>query len=275
MNRDEDFRPLDWVSKQIPRSEAEQWWKSGFTLAEALRWREHFGVEEAARWRTAGIRAQAEAQSWRIAGVAADEVSGWLEAGIGFAEALAWHEFGYELAEARRLKAEGKTASQSFRGRVQKMSSRRAGGRAPRGQGWARYASSSGGLLGRGTHPAERFFEKLQGTPGGMQVIQGYVQHQWFDDEAIAWAMQGFEAADALVWKEFGVSPADAAVAKKEGRTAAATIRLWWEAGIPPDEVGAWLGAGFTPDEAAAQRAQGVSADRAAVLRALRALEQR
>jgi hypothetical protein len=271
MNREEDFRPLDWVAKQVPRSEAEQWWRSGFTLAEALRWRERFGVEEAARWRQAGIKTQAEARSWRIAGVGADEVREWLEAGIGFAEASAWHEFGYELAEARRLKAEGKTPSESFRSRVQKMSSRPSGGQVNLASGRIRYGPGSGQS---GNHPAQRFFEKLQGTRGGGQLIHGYMQQQWFDDEALAWATQGIDAAAALVWKEFGISPADAAAVGKAGRTPAATIRAWWEAGIPPDEVGVWLGAGFTPTEAAAQRAQGVSADRAAVLRALRRLEQ-
>jgi hypothetical protein len=271
MNREEDFRPLDWVAHQIPRPEAEQWWRSGFTLAEALRWRERFGVEEAAQWRKAGIRTQSEARSWRIAGVAADEVPAWLEAGISFAEASAWHEFGYELAAARRLKAEGKTPSESFRNRVQRMVSRPSRGRVQLASGRIRYGSGSGGQSGN--HPAQRFFEKLQGIRGGGQLIHGYMQQHWFDDEALAWATQGIDAAAALVWKEFGISPADAAAAEKAGGTPAATIRAWWEAGIPPDEVGVWLGAGFTPQDAAAQRAQGASADRAAVLRALRGLE--
>jgi hypothetical protein len=274
MSRDDDFSPLDWAAKRIPRGEAEQWWRSGFTLAEALGWRARFGVEEAARWRAAGIRNQAEARSWQIAGVCVGEVGGWREAGIGFAEASAWREFGYELGEARRLRSEGKGPSESFRGRVRLMRGSPAAGQAGAGGSWVPYASLSGRRPGAGSHPAQRFFEKLQGSRGGPQLLHGYVRQQWLDDEAVAWAREGIEAANALLWKEFGVAPADAAVAEKDGRTAAATIRAWWEAGIPPDEVRAWLGAGFTPEEAAAQRARGVDVERAAVLRALRGLEQ-
>jgi hypothetical protein len=273
MNRDDDFSPLAWAAKQIPRGEAEQWWRSGFTLAEALGWRERFGVAEAASWREAGIRTQAEARSWQIAGVDAGEVGGWLDAGIGFAEASAWREFGYELGEARRLKAEGKGPSASFLGRVRLMRSRPAAGRAARAASWVPYASGPGRRSGAGSHPAQRFFEKLQGARRDPQLLHGYVREQWLDDEAVAWAREGIEAANALLWKEFGIAPADAAAAEKDGRTAATTIRAWWKAGIPPDEVRAWLGAGFTPEEAAAQRARGVDAERAAVLRALRGLE--
>jgi hypothetical protein len=273
MNRDEDFRALDWVAREIPRSEAEQWWRSGFTLAEALSWRERFGVEEAAAWRKAGIRTQAEARSWRIAGVGADEVGGWLEAGVGFAEASAWHEFGYDLDEVRRLKAEGKTPSETFRGRVRMMRSSAAAGRAAPGASWISYASVSGRPAASGG-AAQRFLDKLRGSRGGPQVLVGYVRQQWLDDEAIAWASKGIEAVNARIWKEFGVAPADAAEAEQAGRTAAATMRAWWEAGIPPGEVAVWLGAGFAPEEAAAQRDGGVDAERAAVLRALRGLEQ-
>jgi hypothetical protein len=274
MNRDEDFRPLDWAARQVPRTEAEQWWRSGLTLGEALRWRERFGVEETARWRKAGIRTPKEARSWQIAGVGVDEVSGWLEAGIGFAEASAWHEFGYELAEARRLKTEGKTPSESFRRRVQKMSSSPAGARIQDARRSRRFPSGSAGPAWASAQGAQRFIEKVRTRPGSGQLIQGFLQRQWLDDEALVWATQGIDAADALVWKEFGISPADAAAAKNNRTTVAATLRSWWEAGIPPDEVGVWIGAGFTPEEATAQRAEGVSADRAAVLRALRALEE-
>src|SRR6185437_14869375 len=132
------------------RTEAQQWWDAGFSLAEALRWVERFGVEEARAWCGAGVRTPAEARSWRVAGVGPDEVEGWREAGIGFAEASAWREFGYELEEAKRLKAEGRTASDSFRSRVQKMRSRPGGARAAQTQlrsGWTSYspgAASSG-----------------------------------------------------------------------------------------------------------------------------------
>jgi hypothetical protein len=269
MSRDEDFSPLEWAAKRIPRAEARRWWRAGYSVAEALRWLEHYSVEEALLWRKAGITRVAEAQSWRVAGVEAGAVRGWIAAGIGFAEAAAWNEFDYSLDEARKLKAEGKTPGESFRNRVQRMRSSPTAHRAlPRG--------SSSGSMSRaaGRHPVQDFLEKLHRTPHGRQLMHGYLQQQWLDDEAVKWASEGIEAPAAILWKEFGVSPVDAAAATKDGQTPAATIRAWWEAGIPPGEFAAWLGAGLSPEEAAAQRADGVGADRAAVLRALRRLDE-
>ena len=77
------------------------------------RWCERFDPEEAIAWRAAGVTNPGEARSWRIAGVDAGEVAGWRDAGIGFAEAAAWREFEYPLEEAKKLKAEGKTPSES------------------------------------------------------------------------------------------------------------------------------------------------------------------
>jgi hypothetical protein len=256
----EDFEPLAWARKGIPRVEAERWWHGGLSLADALRWRERFGVDEAIAWRTAGVTSPAEARAWRVAGVDAAEVSGWRDAGIGFAEAATWHEFEYTLEEAKKLKAEGKSPSESFRRRVQLMQSQP-----------GPTVVGPRGRPGGGRSPAtgmQRFFERVGRSQGAL--VHTYLTRQWYDDEAIAWAEQRIEAGDALAWKEIGIGPAEAGRLVKDGATPAGTMREWWQAGIPFDEVAAWIGAGLSPTEAAEQRAKGVTAERAAVMRALR-----
>jgi hypothetical protein len=262
----EDFEPLVWAAKGIARVEAKRWYDGGFTLNESLRWRDRFSVDEAETWRKAGVTSPSEARSWRIAGVGADEVASWRDAGIGFAEAAAWNEFGYSLEEARQRKAEGKTPSETFLRRVQKM--RSTPGKRPRvlARGSATFGRTS---AGPGPPEAiQQFMQKVNRK--NPQVAHSYFMRQWLDDEALAWAEQGIDAADALAWKEFGISPTEAARLETAGKTPASTMRAWWAAGIPVDEVAAWLGAGLTPEEAATQRANGVSADRAAIMRALR-----
>jgi hypothetical protein len=256
----EDFEPLAWAAKGIPRAEAERWYRDGLSLADALRWRESFEVDEALAWRRAGVTSPGEARSWRVAGVTASAVGGWRAARIGFAEAAAWREFDYSLEEAKKLKAEGKSPSESFRQRVQLMQSQPS---PATGRGW--FGRVGGGKSRTDVH---RFLERL----GRRQspVVHSYMFRQWFDDEAVAWAEQDIDAGEALAWKELGLKPAEARPLVKEGATAASTMRVWWQAGIPFEEVAAWLGAGLTPEEAAAQRAKGIDADRAAVLRALR-----
>ena len=284
MNREEDFRPLDWAAKEIPRQEARLWWKSGFTVADALHWRERFTVDEALAWRAAGVTPLREARSWLVAGVGASEVAGWRQAGIGFAEAAAWREFGYSLEEARKGMTDGKTPSEAFRRRVGNMQS----GAGPGARGTrssmsnVSFGSVAFGTLrplgASGTGPPSNmrhFVERIQGRSSqGGRLLHSYMMRQWFDDEALAFAEAGIDAGDALVWKEFGIAPAEAGRLAKAGQTPGATLRAWWEAGIPADEVAAWLGAGLTPEEAAAQRAKGVTAARAAVMRALRDPEE-
>ena len=53
-----------------------------------------------------------------------------------------------------------------------------------------------------------RFMEAVRGRDP--RVMHSYMQRQWFDDEAIAWATHGIEAADALAWKELGLTPVEA-----------------------------------------------------------------
>ena len=217
MNREEDFRPLDWAAKEIPREEARLWWKSGFCVADALHWRERFTVDEAAAWRAAGATTLREARSWLVAGVEASEVAGWRQAGIGFAEAAAWREFGYSLEEARKGKAVGKTPREAFRRRVGNMRS----GPGPATQSSRNVTFGSGSFvalnrlgsrgMGRGAN-MQRFVERVQGRGGqGGRLLHSYFMRQWFDDEALAFAEAGIDAGDALVWKEFGIAPAEAA----------------------------------------------------------------
>ena len=261
----EDFEPLAWVRKGIPRREAERWWEGGFGLAEALRWCEKFEPEEAIAWCAAGVTSPAEARAWRVAGVGESEVSGWREAGIGFAEATAWREFEYSLEEAKKLKAKGKSPSESFRKRVGLMQSSQPPTPAiGRGASWivtGSGASAPGDVV-------QRFMQAV--SRAQPQIVHSYFSRQWMDDEARAWAERGVDAGDALVWKELGVAPEEAGRLTKAGETALGTMRARWEAGVPIDEVAAWLGAGLTAAEAAEHRANGITAERAAVMRALR-----
>jgi hypothetical protein len=100
-------------------------------------------------------------------------------------------------------------------------------------------------------------------------VLQSYIQHRWFDDDALEWAKQGIEAQDAYTWLELGIRSSEAGKFTIGERTLGDTIREWWGAGIPLDEVAEWSGAGLSAGEAADQRARGISAERAAALRAL------
>ncbi len=102
------------------------------------------------------------------------------------------------------------------------------------------------------------------------QLLHGYMARQWFDEEAVAWATEGIDAAEAPVWKALGLHPNEAGRLARQGATLAATVSDWWRAGIPIGEVADWIGAGLTPLEAAGQRAKDISAEHAATLRALR-----
>jgi hypothetical protein len=257
-----DFEPLAWAKRGIPRDEAGLLWAAGLELAEAADWRARYGTDDTLRWRAADVLTLREARSWLVAGVGASDVADWRAAGIGFAEAAAWHEFGYSLADARELKAKGKSPSEAFRHRVQRMRSQ------PKQMTNVLRSWSPSGTTGP-PRPMQQFISKLQ-QGGSSHLLHGYFHRQWFDDDAVCWAEQGIDAADAKVWLAFGIGPAEAAALERAGATAAGTMRAWWEAGIPPDEVAAWIGAGLTADEAAAQRAAGVTAERASVLRALR-----
>jgi len=118
----------------------------------------------------------------------------------------------------------------------------------------------------RGGGPVQKFVEA--GVPP--QMPHSYLARQWFDDEAVAWAKEGIDGAEAPIWKALGLRPDEARRLVRNGATLAGTVRDWWRAGIPIGEVADWIGAGLTPKEAAGQRAKGITVERAAALRALR-----
>ncbi|MBV9192923.1 MAG: hypothetical protein JO168_02180 [Solirubrobacterales bacterium] len=180
----------------------------------------------------------------------------WLYVKIDAREAAAWLELGFTVAQARRHKAAGRTPVQAY-GQHHRAD---ATGPAPRGHL----------LPGTPRHRVDprHFMEAVRRRDP--QVANTYMQRQWFDDEAIAWALHGIEASEAMAWKELGLTPVEAERQQSNGMNAMQTVKAWWKAGIPFDEVADWIGAGLTPAEAAAQRANGVTAERAAVLRSLR-----
>jgi hypothetical protein len=211
---------------------------------------------DAEAWARAGVSDAAEARSWHVAGVTPDEVAGWRAAGIGFAEAAAWREFGYSLEQAREAKRRGRKPSDAFRRRLSRQ---------PQPSAMSALVPVNAAV---GLPEMQTFLERIRRKHP--ELLHGYFQRRWLDDEAVALARAGIDAGEALLWKEFGVAPAEAARLAKAGREPASELRSWWEAGIPPDEVAAWLGAGLTAEEAAEQRTRGVSAEAAAVMRALR-----
>lgn len=235
-----------------PPFDAKQWESVGISEPEALAWwQRRFRPDDAQRWRQAGIVEPIEAIQWKIAGVRPANVREWLYVKIDAHEAAAWMELGFTVAEARRHKRAGRTPVQAY--------------------GQRHRAPGAAGVQIPGTprHRVEprHFMEAVRRR--NPQVAQTYMQRQWFDDEAIAWAIHDIEASEALAWKELGLTPIEAERQQSKGMNAMQTVKAWWQAGIPFDEVADWIGAGLSPSEAAQQRAGGVTAERAAVLRSL------
>ena len=254
------FDPERWEALGISRQDALGWWKHRITPNDAV------------RWRRAGVSEPINAVRWKIAGVTPDTVREWIYAQIDAREAVGWTELGFNVAEARKQKRLGRTAVQAY-GHKHRMNPVGGQGGPPRpiaqrARASAQRARASGAFTHHAPPGMQRFFETVrQRNPA---VMHSYVQRQWFDDEAIAWALHGIEAPDALAWKELGLSPVEAAHQQANGMDPMKTAKAWWQAGIPFDEAADWIGAGLTPQEAAEQRANGVSAERAAVLRSLR-----
>jgi hypothetical protein len=233
-----------WERSGIPRQDALAWWGRRFQPADAQRWRQ------------AGVAEPIQAMRWKIAGVDPDAVREWLYVKIDAHEAAAWLELGFTVAQARKHKRAGRTPVQAY--------------------GAQQRARTTGPVSGPQLVPGaprhrvdpRHFMEAVRRRDP--RVANTYMQRQWFDDEAIAWALHGIEAGEALAWKELGLTPAEAAQQQAKGMDVMRTIKAWWQAGIPFAEVADWIGAGLNPSEAAEQRAKGVSAERAAVLRSLR-----
>jgi hypothetical protein len=249
-----DHRPFD----------PERWRELGFSPDRGLIWWRHrIEPEDALRWQRAEVTEPIDAVRWKIAGIGPETVREWVYATIDAREAVAWTELGFNVAEARKHKRAGRTAVQAY-GRAHRV--RMAPANPPTAQVHLTGASPTGSI--RGASNPRRFMETVRGRDP--RVMHSYMQRQWFDDEAIAWARHGIEAADALAWKELGLTPVEAERYQSREMSPMQAAKAWWQAGIPFDEVADWIGAGLSPEEAVQQRAKGVTAERAAVLRSLR-----
>lgn len=239
---EEEPEPLPvWLDAGIPTDEAERW----------RTWR--FRLSQAQAWRAAGVDDAVRAAQWSTAGATPASVGQWRAAHIEATEAVQWHEFGFSLADASRHKAAGLGPCDAFARNIPTPRVIHAG-----------TATATGYFTHQ--HQIRRFADA--GVPAN--VLQGYVTRQWFDDEALAWASQRIDAAEAPLWRELGLNPAEAGQLVRRGHTVASLVKQWWSAGIPFDEVADWIGAGLGPDEAGQQRARGITAEQAAALRALR-----
>jgi hypothetical protein len=234
----------------------ERWRELGFSKESALGWFKHrIEPQEALRWQRAEVTEPIDAVRWKIAGIGPDTVREWVYAKIDAREAVAWTELGFTVVEARKEKRAGRSAVQAY-GRAHRVGITGPGSSSPQAR------------LSNLRADPRRFMETVRGRDP--RVMHSYMQRQWFDDEAIAWAAHGIEAADALAWKELGLTPVEAERHRTRDVSPMQAAKAWWQAGIPFDEVADWIGAGLSPQEAAQQRAKGVTAERAAVLRSLR-----
>ena len=230
------------------------WVAAGFRLDDAELWRSwRFTIEQAERWKVVGVADGLTATQWKTAGVDPATVEKWKDAGISSSEAVRWNEMGFDADRAVQAKRRGLGPSDAF------TQTQHQGVRQGRTLGM-NVVSSSGAL------PA-RFGSGLQGDP---RLVHGYIQRQWFDDDAQAWIRQGIEVTDAYTWHALGLNASEAGRFAVKGRTPGDVIREWWNTAIPFEEVADWIGAGLTATEAEQQRAQGISREHAAALRALR-----
>jgi hypothetical protein len=246
------------------RFDPERWRELGFSRESALAWFKHrIEPPDALRWQRAGVAEPIDAVRWKIAGIGPDTVREWVYAKIDAREAVAWTELGFNVAEARKEKRAGRTAVQAY-GHAHRV--RVTSANPPSAQLQHIGGASVTGVR-TGPDP-RRFMEAVRGRDH--RVMHSYMRLQWFDDEAVAWATHGIEAADALAWKELGLTPVEAERYRTREMSPMQAAKAWWRAGIPFDEVADWIGAGLSPEEAVQQRANGVTAERAAVLRSLR-----
>ena len=221
--------PDDWRS-----FDARPWETVGISKQAALAWSaRRFQPAEARHWQQAGVSEPAEAVSWKTAGVGPDRVREWLFVKIDAREAAAWIELGFTVAEARKHKRAGRTPVQAY--------------------GRQRRAHLPGAAAGAQLLPGaphhrvdpRHFMEAVRRRDPS--VANTYMQRQWFDDDALAWALHGIEASEALAWKELGLTPVEAEQQQSKGMNAIQTVKAWWRAGIPFDEVADWIGAGLSP----------------------------
>jgi hypothetical protein len=202
---------------------------------EAVAWaKEGIDGAEAPVWKALGLRPGEAGRLDRVGATLAGTVRDWWRAGIPIDEVAGWI-------------AAGLTPEQAFRERPGRDTARVLSGRSGRGR-------------------AQKFAEAVAPAP----ALRRHMARQGLDVEAVAWAKEGIDGAEAPVWKALGLRPGEAGRLDRVGATLAGTVRDWWRAGIPVDEVADWIGAGLTPNEAAGQQAKRITAEHAAALRALR-----
>lgn len=236
------FNADSWLAIGLPAEVGRCWWKCGFDVVGAQ------------LWLRAGVSQPIDAVSWKIADIPPGVVNQWLDAGICVPEAIAWREFGFGLDDARAHREAGRTPVEAY------------------GRGFTVVETEPETPQGdegiQGNRERRRFIEAVGRGHAG--IISTYLHRRWLDDEAIAWATHGLEAAEALAWKLLGVTPIEAQRLHKLGASAMETAKSWWDASVPFDEVADWIGAGLGPAEAARQRENGATVQDAAVLRSLR-----
>ena len=172
-----------------------QWLTAGFGAEEAEVWRRwRFSIAQARSWKSAGVDDGLQAAQWSTAAVAPDTVTAWRAAGIDAVEAVRWHEFGYGLELARSERQQGRGPDQTFALSHPQTAVTRNIGR------------SSGGLVlasgGRATG-MRRFLE----SGVDHMIMRSYLQCQWTDESALAWATFGIDAEGAYTWHELGLTP--------------------------------------------------------------------
>ncbi|HEY0808001.1 MAG TPA: hypothetical protein VGD84_23240 [Pseudonocardiaceae bacterium] len=242
----------DPEDRDRPPEDLTAWLAAGLRRVEALAWRRwNFTLDEATQWRKSGVPEALLAAQWQAAGVRPDTVRGWLDAKIGASAAIRWHEFGFNLEQAREHTKAGESPDQAYQQRQQ-----------------ITYTSAQAGIVS--ATPMHQGIQRFMRSGASHQLMHGYMEQQWLDDEAIGWAKEGIPAVHARIWQEIGLTAAEAGELKKADQTPMSVVREWWRAGIPFDEVADWIGAGLTVAEAVAQRASGVTVEQAAALRALR-----
>jgi hypothetical protein len=246
-----DRRRYDDDDDDRPPEDLTGWLAAGLRRVEALAWRRwNFTLDEATAWRREGVTEALLAAQWQAAAVRPDTVRSWLDAKIGPGEAIRWHEFGYDLEAAKEHAKRGESPDQVYQQR--------------------HVSQGMSAMVRASALPMHEGIQRFMRSGASHELMRGYLEAQWFDDEAIAWAKEGIQAYDARLWQEIGLVAVEAGELRKADQTPASVIRDWWRAGIPFDEVAEWIGAGLTVEEAVAQRASGVTVEQAAALRALR-----
>ena len=170
------------------------WLAAGFAREDAERWRRwRYKRDRAEAWMQRGVLDGLRAAQWQTAGVTPETVEAWRAAGIEASEAVRWHELGYALDAAKAEKQKGNGPEDAFAKAHQARSAYRS----------SRSIARSGPTALRGIQRG--LVAHFQQSGVDPRIIHSYMQHLWFDEEALEWAKQGIEAQDAYIWWELGL----------------------------------------------------------------------